>query len=217
MLPVAGQDTLLIKTFGEVSAKLQRFDIVQVVVQTIDDMEVYVSAYVVPTICAPISNQMIQFTQETYPHLHGLELADNSHGSKELSVDLLIGADFYRHYVTGETVRDVNPGPVAILTKLGYVLSGPVNVSIHEQHESTINLINNQKLSNSGTSLGIRPNQETVVEQFSRDVHFNGERYEVSLPLKGNHELLPDNFQVSKSRLNSLLHPVKARDVRALQ
>ena len=88
-------------------------------------------AYVVPTICAPISNQMIQFTQKTYPHLHGPELADNSHGSEELSVDLLIGADFYWHLVTGETVRDVNPGPVAILTKPGYVLSGPVNVSIH--------------------------------------------------------------------------------------
>ena len=66
-LPVAGQDILLIKTFGEVSAKLQRCDIVQVAVQTIDDMEVYVSAYVVPTICAPISNQMIQFTLEPIP------------------------------------------------------------------------------------------------------------------------------------------------------
>lgn len=192
-------------------------------------MEVYVSAYVVPTICATISNQMIQFTQETYPHLHGLELADNSHGSEELSVDLLIGADFYWHFVTGETVRDVNPGPVAILTKLGYVLSGPVNVSIHEQHESTINLTETHVLKISSTavddrslnseikqfwdleSLGIRPNEETVVEQFSRDVHFNGERYEVSLPLKENHELLPDNFQVSKSRLNSLLRRLKSK------
>ena len=60
-------------------------------------------------------------------------------------------------------------------------------------------------------SLGIRPNEETVSEKFSRDVHFNGERYEVSLPLKENHELLPDNFQVSKSRLNSLLRRLKSR------
>ena len=50
-----------------------------------------------------------------------------------------------------------------------------------------------------------------VYVKFSRDVHFNGERYEVSLPLKENHELLPDNFQVSKSRLNSLLHHLKSR------
>ena len=60
-------------------------------------------------------------------------------------------------------------------------------------------------------SLGIRPNEETVSEKFSRDVHFNGERYEVSLPLKEYHELLPDNFQVSKSRLNSLLRRLKSR------
>ena len=187
------------------------------------------SAYVVPTICAPISNQMIQFTQETYPHLHRLELADNSHGSEELSVNLLIGADSYWHFVTGETVRDVNPGPVAILTKLGYVLSGPVSVSIHEQHESTINLTETHVLKISSTavddrslnseikqfwdleSLGIRPNEETVGEQFSRDVHFNGERYEVSLPLKENRELLPDNFQVSQSRLNSLPRHLKSK------
>ena len=42
-LPVAGQDTLLIKTFGEVSAQLQQCDIVQVAVQTIDGMEVCVN------------------------------------------------------------------------------------------------------------------------------------------------------------------------------
>ena len=112
-----------------------------------------VSTYVIPTICAPISNQIIQFTQENYPHLHGLQLADNSHGSEELSVNLFIGADFYWHFVTGETVRDVTPGPVAILTKLGYVLSGPVNVSMCDQQESTINLTETHVLKISSTAV----------------------------------------------------------------
>ena len=71
-LPIAGQDTLLIKTFGESTAKLRRCDIVQMAVAADDGMQVYVSAYVVPVICAPISNQLIEFTQANYPHLQCL-------------------------------------------------------------------------------------------------------------------------------------------------
>ena len=163
--PVAGQDTLLIKTFGEVSAKLQRCDIGQVAVETIDGMDVYVSTYVVPTICAPISHQIIQFTQKNYPYLHGLQLADNSHSSEELSVDLLIGADFYWHFVTGDTVRDITPGPVAISTKLGYVLPETVNVSMCNQQESTINLIETHVLKISSTAVEDR-SLSSEIKQF---------------------------------------------------
>ena len=66
-LPVNDQDTLLIKTFGETSAKLRRCDITQVAVETINSMKIYVKAYAVPLICtAPISNQVIEFTQVNY-------------------------------------------------------------------------------------------------------------------------------------------------------
>ena len=207
-LPVSGQYTLLIKTFGETSAKLQRCDIVQVAVKTLDGMEVYVSAYVVPTICAPISNQIIQFAQENYPHLHGLELADNVRGSKELAVDLLIGADFYWHFITDVVIRDSTPGPVAIATKLGFVLSGPVEIPACDHQESTVNLTETHVLKISSAvveensldskikqfweleSLGIMPNEERVHEKFLENIQFNGKRYEVSLPFKENHEVL---------------------------
>lgn len=53
-LPIAGQDTILISTFGESNAKLRRCDIVQMAVKADDGMQVYVSAYVVPVICAPV-------------------------------------------------------------------------------------------------------------------------------------------------------------------
>ena len=68
-LSIAGQDTLLVKTFGESTAKLRRCDIVQMAVEADDGMQVHVSAYVVPVICAPISNQLIEFTQSSYPQL----------------------------------------------------------------------------------------------------------------------------------------------------
>ena len=38
---------------------------------------------------APISNQLIEFTQANYPHLQCLRLADNSHGDVELNIDTI--------------------------------------------------------------------------------------------------------------------------------
>ena len=44
--------------------------------------------------------------------------------SEGLEIDILIGSDQYWELVTGET-RHGDSGPVAICTKLGWVLSGP--------------------------------------------------------------------------------------------
>ena len=55
----------------------------------------------------PVSNQMVEFTQTHYQHLQSLELADSTQGTDELSIDLLIGADFYWQFVTEITVRGV--------------------------------------------------------------------------------------------------------------
>ena len=126
-LPIAGQETLLIKTFEESTAKLRRCDIVQLAVEADDGMQVYVSAYVVPVICAPINNQynqLIEFTQENYPHLQCLRLADNSHGDEELNIEIRIDAGFYWHFVSGGVIRGPGSGPIALSTRLGHVLSG---------------------------------------------------------------------------------------------
>ena len=38
----------------------------------------------------------------------------------------LIGSDYYWSVVTGETVRGGVDGPVAVHTRLGWILSGPI-------------------------------------------------------------------------------------------
>ena len=83
---------------------------------------------------------MIEFRQASYPHLQCLELADNMQGTDELNIDLLIGADFYWHFVNRITIRGPEPGPVALSTRLGYILSGPVNIPVPCQEDSTVNL-----------------------------------------------------------------------------
>lgn len=91
-------------------------------------------------ICAPISNQIIEFTQANYPHLQCLRLADNSHGNEELNIDILIGEDFYWHFVSGSIGRGPELGPIALSSKLGYVLSEPVGIAAPGQGDSTVNL-----------------------------------------------------------------------------
>ena len=63
-----------------------------------------------------------------YQHLSGLDLADHCSESEILEVDLLIGSDVYCDIVIGEVIRGAN-GPVAINTRLGWVLSGPAQTS----------------------------------------------------------------------------------------
>ena len=60
-----------------------------------------------------------------FPHLSSLNFADTHLSNTPLNVDMLIGSDFYWQLTTGEVIRR-QTGPVAINTKLGWVLSGPV-------------------------------------------------------------------------------------------
>ena len=54
-------------------------------------------------------------------------------------------------------------------------------------------------------SLGIVPNESSVYDDFQQRIRFDGQRYEVNLPWKEPHPMLPDNYSLSKSRLVSLL------------
>ena len=60
-------------------------------------------------------------------------------------------------------------------------------------------------------TLGIKHDEPTVYEKFIEDIRHNGERYEVKLPFKEDHPLLPDNYHLSKMRLESLLRRLKSK------
>ena len=46
--------------------------------------------------------------------------------------------------------------------------------------------------------------EENAIYQFENEIQFNGTRYITKLPLKTGHDLLPDNFEVAKIRLQNL-------------
>ena len=119
-------EQVLTKTFDNDDEQLHQCEVVQICLKGMNsDLSLYVTIYVVPTICSPLRNQAIQFTQERYSHFCDLPLADIVIDNSDSEVGILIGSNHYGALTTGR-IRQGKTGPIAIETKLGRVLSGPV-------------------------------------------------------------------------------------------
>jgi len=57
-----------------------------------------------------------------FSHLAGLQLADANDSTQQ--IDVLIGSDHYWSVMTEETIVG-DSGPIAVKSKLGWLLSGP--------------------------------------------------------------------------------------------
>ena len=225
-------ENLLVKTFGDEASKVLACDKVQLAVVDTKGNDITMEAYWVPTICSPINNQSIKVALEEYPHLCGLNLADSSNlsGDNDVEVDILIGADYYWKFVTGTIKRGNKPGPVAVLTRLGWVLSGPVIQERQRSPVCTTNLntthvlrIDAEPVLPNPTdrlqkqlkkfwdleTLGIPKTELTTESKFMEEINFNGKHYEVKLPFRETLPLLPDNHTSSVRRLSSLISRLK--------
>ena len=89
-----------------------------------------------PTICSPVRLRV----KVSYTHLRGLELADYHEDDKDDTIDILIGADHYWDFITGDIVRGES-GPTAISSRLGFLLSGRTTQSALNEHSAMSNLI----------------------------------------------------------------------------
>ena len=131
------------------------------------------------------------------------------------NIGLLIGADTYWEFVTGEIQQDKSCSLVAQKSIFGYLVSSPL------VNDSSLNQINPthvmKVVCNQDNSLnekidrfwdldttGIKENETSVYERFISDIKFENSRYSVSLPFKKNRPILPDNCQLSLNRLKKL-------------
>ena len=234
-LPVIAKEKLMIKAFGDSSPKVRECEIVQIGIKCVDGVEVIMTAYVVPVICTPISNQVISGALERHPYLRGLELADFSSEDElnaDKSVQILIGADFYWRLVDGEIYREDSSPLVAMKTRLGWVLSGPTEMvsddlspNSHVLNIQVMSLGEHESISNElkkfweNESIGIKEQkiEQNTTERFEQEIKFVDGKYQVKLPLKESHPLLPDNYDLAKRRLLSQLSKLKQNDEVAKQ
>ena len=118
-------------------------------------------------------------------------------------------------------------------TTLGWVLSGPLTQELSSESEVNLTTCHTLRLDTSNPrsiiadekkrdplveemkkfweleSIGVLSNEASVHDKFLDTIHRRDSRYEVSLPWKEHHPLLPDNYEVAVSRLNSVLKRLK--------
>ena len=215
-------EVMLIKTFGSDAEKRHTCEVVSLGMKMKDGGNLVMSLLTVPIICQPLSAQPISLARDKYEHLCEMDLADFSNGDDDLEIDVLIGSDHYWKLVTGGVVRG-SGGPTAIQTRVGWVLSGPVEgvpqadaavnlisthtlkVGVQDAPDSKQDLDQRLKMFWDLETLGIVEDELSVYEEFEKTLVFKDGRYEVQLPWKQMHPLLPDNRELSQKRLNGLL------------
>ena len=167
-----------------------------------------------------------------YPHIEGLALADEFDDQGSDAIDILIGSDFYWSFITGDTIRG-DHGPTAVSSKLGWLLSGPVKTNSADRF-TTSNLIIFGQAANCSVigdddlkstlkqfgeteSIGIREPEDPSVTQLSdsflKNIKYEGNRYEVSLPWKEETDCnlldVPTDYNYCYNRLKSLQHKLR--------
>ena len=117
------REKLHVNTFGNTSFDTRSCDVVRLQIQPTNGGEtIELVAYSSPVICSSLPTLV---SAQNYEHLEALELANGDyHDSK--SIDVLVGSDYYWSIVTGDTLIG-DCGPVALSSKLGWLLSGPLN------------------------------------------------------------------------------------------
>ena len=119
-LNVENAETINLNTFGSDKYSKKKCEVVSINIE-VENQAIPVRALSYPTICSPFSSRSLKVSD--YPHLRRLKLAD-SVDSNARRVQLLIGADHYYDFVTGDVIKGTS-GPVAVSSKLGWLLSGP--------------------------------------------------------------------------------------------
>ena len=219
-----GREQLLIKTFGSDDEELTICEFVKLSLKSLHDISL--NAYAVPVICSTIYNQPVEFAVQRYNHLKGLTLAEDLMQDSHAEINTLLGSDQIWNFLNGQTIRRQG-GPVAVSTKFGYVLSGPVNnvpfeevitnfVTAHALKADAMEVTSQEILDSHMKhfydleTLGISSKEVSVHEEFLDDIKFNGKRYSVKLPFKETPSILMDNYNLSLNRLKGLIKCLKA-------
>ena len=115
---------LAVGTFRASTTEYLPIDVVSITVSDRADQEsIQIETIVVEKICNPIQSYVLDIAESTNIRLNEFDLADTYHTDDEISIEILIGLDYYQSIVMVVVIR-MRSGPVAIASKFGYILSG---------------------------------------------------------------------------------------------
>ena len=205
-----------ISSFGANCHLNRQIDVAMINLLTNDGQAVPLSVLVVPRIATPLQNTAsISVTQ--LPHLQNLQLTHPLAAEQEFEISLLVGADHYWDIVGDHIVRGVAGGPTAVASKLGYLLSGPVqptatqsttaNVLMVTTSQSEFDLERFWNLESVGVSPTDDNAEDDMLEQYltSSVTRDDDGAYVARFPWKPDHPTLPTNLAVTEQRTRQLV------------
>ncbi|KAK6171842.1 hypothetical protein SNE40_018267 [Patella caerulea] len=130
-------ETLNLNTFGSETFDKKHCDLYNLQLRTLSGDFVEVKSLSVPSICSPLP---IKLNIQNYPYLLELQLADHYEEFEDNAIDILIGADYYWDFISSEQVREED-SPVAINSKFGWLISGPIKGVVNADNSTVTNLI----------------------------------------------------------------------------
>ncbi|XP_064469543.1 uncharacterized protein LOC135384262 [Ornithodoros turicata] len=210
-LKVVGEASLQLITFAnDTTARrpVVKVKIVQLVLHSQYNSEAYIiEALTIPSIC-----------EVTCPNIPG-----------ESGISVLIGCDHMWRLLSGEVCRSKdNDKLVAISTVFGWTFQGPTTLSAHLGIDRTTAACvlrvgvtekpppDYLKRFWELESVGIVDDEKnntlidsSAMEEFQENITFADGRYQVALPWKAGMATLPDNLEVAKCRLQSLVRRLR--------
>jgi hypothetical protein len=173
------------------------YDVVQLSLIDRQGSPILIEAIAIPHILDPLSDPYRKDLLKL-PLLKNLLLAHPGSTNSIFSIDILIGADFYWDIVGDQVVR--GPGPTAVQSKIGYLISGRLNNSnMHISVEEKFDVARFWQLE----TIGIQPDLESIQTTQSyqeKSVEFRDVKYIARLPWSDNHPYLLSNFQACQKR-----------------
>ena len=226
-LPVVGEALLSISGFGEdTQPKTRRYERCNLEIQGTfpEAPKIQLGAFKVKKICLPVPTKKTRLADDLW--LKGLLLADDriiTGNARPEDVDLLIGIDQYWRIVGREQIRegDGDDGLVAMNTRLGWVISGPVKGSYTAgsvnatslfiraetavEEDSDIDLRQFWELDHIGIKdPGGGRKEVEPLEDFDQLITRTPEgRYRVPLPWKENKSKLKSNYKLAETLLRN--------------
>ena len=122
-------ETVSLNTFGSKKYVKQKCDVVRVRLKAKYGEDVKLTAICYDKICSPLP---VKVNVQEYVHLDGLEFADKIESENDQeSIQILIGSDRYWDLTTVKIIKgpEGERGPIAMQSKFGWLIAGPVNNS----------------------------------------------------------------------------------------
>lgn len=204
-----------ISVFGSVNKSLRELDCVEIDVICDDNTKITITCLVVPYISMPIHTGN-RNCLNNYPQFRNLKLAHPINDDEYFSVELLIGSNYYEQFFMNTKIRTSDSSPlVASLSKVGFLVSGPIPISSYTKDTSIFHIVCNADIEKADfqsfwslEQLGLQNpdiEREISLEEYVSQIEYKDNRYICPFPWKPNAPPLPTNYAISLNRTKSTI------------